>query len=314
MSNYDLIIPHLSGIEHLLLDPEISEIMINPGGGVFIERAGNLLSTGIVIEDHKLEAGIRNTARVLGQDVDDKRPLLASRLPDGSRVSATLPPVSIGGASLNIRKFRGQHFSAAELVRCEMLTQHQLDVLREAVENRETILISGATGTGKSTMLSALAAFIPPTDRVVVLEDVSEISLGQPNVVRLEARSELPGVPEVSIRMLLRQSLRMRPDRILLGEVRGPEAWDLLTALNTGHSGSISTLHANSARAAGTRLLHYVQMAGMNIPAEAISASIADAIQILCHVERRGGKRYVKELVRVLGYDSENNVYKLEGV
>ena len=312
--SFDLIIPHISGLEHLLLDPEISEIMVNPGGVVFIERAGNLLSTAIKIEEHKLEAGIRSIARVLGKDVSEKLPLLDARLPDGSRVAATYTPVSIGGCSLTIRKFPARRFTAEELIRLDMLTPQQLYVLRRAVEKRATILISGGTGTGKSTLLNALAEFIPSDERIILIEDVSEISLTQPNVVRLEARQELPGVPEVSIRMLLRMALRMRPSRVLLGEVRGPEAADLLQALNTGHEGSISTIHSNSAHTAGTRLRDCVLQSGPGMSPASVSASIASAIQVLVHIERRAGKRYVKEMVKVRGYNSNTDTYDLENI
>jgi pilus assembly protein CpaF len=315
MSNFDLIIPHLAPIEHLIMDQSISEIMINPPGGqVFIERGGDLLGTNIMIDEHKLQAAIRSIARVLGQDVSEQHPLLDSRLPDGSRVAATMPPVSVSGASLTIRKFPARRFTAEELVRLEMLTQQQLDVLRHAVEKRETVLISGGTGTGKSTLLNALAEFIPADDRIILIEDVSEISLTQKNVVRLEARRELPGVPEVSIRMLLRMALRMRPSRVLLGEVRGPEAADLLQALNTGHEGSISTIHSNSARTAGTRLRDCVLMSGPGMSAASVSASIASAIQILIQIERRAGKRYVKEMVRVKAYKPEIDAYDLKDI
>ena len=310
--SFALILPFLKPIEYLIVDPDISEIMVNAGGRVFFERAGRISAAAAEMPEEHLQAAIRSIARLLGNDVGEAMPLLDARLPDGSRVAATLPPASVGGSTLTIRRFRYRHFTTGELVRCGMMTDTQMEIMRAAVENRETMLISGSTGSGKTTLLNALADLIPPHERIVIIEDTAEISLQLENLVRLEARRSLPDLPAITIQELLRQSLRMRPDRILLGEVRGSEAWDLLQALNTGHSGSLSTLHANSARMAGTRLLHCVQMAGMGIPAESISASIADAINLLVHVERRDGKRYVKELMRVRGYNPDTNQYELE--
>ncbi|MET1083289.1 MAG: ATPase, T2SS/T4P/T4SS family [Burkholderiales bacterium] len=318
VNHFDLIMPHLQPIEALILDEEISEIMINPGGRVFVELEGSIRETDIVIEEENLGAAIRFIARLLGNDVsEDQQPLLDARLPDGSRVAATLAPISVGGSSLNIRKFRHRHFSAEELVRCEMLTEKQLYMLRNAVEQRETILISGGTGSGKTTLLNALSEYIPRTERIILIEDTAEISLSVPNLVRLEARRELPGtkdqpgIPAVTIQQLLKHSLRMRPDRIIVGEVRGAEAFDLLQALNTGHQGTLSTIHANSARLAGTRLRDCVQMAGHGIPPASISSSIAAAIDWLVHIERRASKRYVKEMFSVNGYDAAKDAYEL---
>jgi pilus assembly protein CpaF len=314
--SFELILPFIEPIRHLIEDEEISEIMVNPykppAPQVFFERAGALHATDIEIEDEHLQTAIRMIARTLGQDVNESRPLLDARLPDGSRVAAAIPPASVGGSVVTIRKFPKRHFSAAELVARKMLSQDQLDVLVAAIGRRENILISGGTGSGKTTLLNALCAFIPSTERMVVIEDTSEISIAAPNMVRFEARRALNDTPAITIGELLRATLRHRPDRILLGEVRGSEAFDLLQALNSGHSGTLSTIHSNSARSAGTRLLHCVQQAGQNIPAEAISASIADAIQWLLHIERREGHRYIKEILRVQGFDASTNTYNLE--
>jgi pilus assembly protein CpaF len=316
MSNFDLILPHLGQeLAELILDRSISEIMVNSNGKAFIERAGVMvLVDGVVIDEYKRQAAIRSIARVLGQDVSEDRPLLDSRLEDGSRIAAAIPPASVGGSVLTIRKFPALHFTVDDLVERQMLTESQADVLRVAVQARKNILISGGTSAGKTSVLNALTQLIPKDQRIVVIEDTAEIFIDAPNVVRFEARRALNGTPAITIGELLRATLRHRPDRILVGEVRGPEAWDLLQALTSGHSGSVSTIHANSARLAGVRLLHCVQSAGQNIPAEAICASIADAVNLLVHIERTAaGHRYIKEILRVLGYDSATNTYKLEG-
>ena len=237
-------------------------------------------------------------------------PLLDARLPDGSRVAAVMPPASVGGTVIAIRKFRSRVFTAEELVRRGMLSARILGELRHAIEARRTILISGGTGTGKTTLLNALCAFIPPADRIVILEDTAEVDLTAPNLVRLEARRAQPDVPAISIRDLLRQTLRLRPDRIILGEVRGAEAFDLLQALNTGHTGTISTIHANSARLAVSRLRTCVAMAGIDLPEKAVARSIAEVVHVLVHIERTAGRRYVSEVVSIGGYDADRDRYE----
>ena len=255
MMNFEVILPFLRPIEHLILDAGISEIMVNGNGRVFVERAGVLEEMpGISVREEVLQIAIKNIARRLGDDIGDGRPILDSRLPDGSRVAAIFPPCSIGGTTLAIRKFSAQLFSVDELVHIGSLTPPALSILRTAIADRKNILISGGTSTGKTTLLNALAALIDPADRLVVIEDTAELHLTQPNVVRLEARRELPGTPAVAIRDLLKATLRLRPDRILLGEVRGAEAFDLMQALNTGHSGTLATIHANSAAQSLRRL------------------------------------------------------------
>jgi pilus assembly protein CpaF len=254
---------------------------------------------------------VRNIARALGDDIGDEQPLLDSRLPDGSRVAAAIPPCSIGGTTLTIRKFQSQHFTADQLVSSGSLTADLLEMLRAAIANRENILISGGTGTGKTTLLNALAYFIPDAERLILIEDTAEIQLDKPNLVRFEARREHPGLPAVTIRHLVRASLRHRPDRIILGEVRGGEAFDLLQALNTGHSGSLSTIHANSAQQAIARLTSCVLQAGVELPYPAIRANVADAVQLLLHLERRNGKRFAAELMRIDRYDASQDRYEL---
>src|SRR2546426_1667837 len=258
------IIPFLRPIEPLIRDPEISDILVNGDRAVFFEKNGRLEPlAGVTLREQSLQAAARNIARALGAEISEENPILDSRLPDGSRVAIILSPVSVAGTTLTIRKFQNKRYNAEELVRVGTLSSDLLIVLRQAVRNRQNVLISGGTGTGKSTLLNALAAFIPDGERVVVIEDTSEIQIEKANLVRLEARIEQPDLSPVTIRNLLRATLRLRPDRILLGEVRGPEAFDLLQAMNTGHQGTLSTIHANSGAETLTRLATCVVMSGV---------------------------------------------------
>ena len=311
--SFELILPFLRPIAHLIRDPHITEIMVNGSGRVFVERRGQLEAVpDVTVREQNLRVAVRNLARVLGDDVSEDRPLLDSRLPDGSRVAAALPPVSLGGTTLTIRKFHSQHFSAEDLVRIGTLAPSQLDLLRRGIDARDNILISGGTGTGKTTLLNALAAFLPPDDRLVLIEDTAELQLTATNLVRFEARREQAGVLAVTIRDLLRATLRHRPDRILLGEVRGGEAFDLLQALNTGHSGTLSTIHANSAEQALTRFASCVLQSGIDLPYPAVRLAIAEGLQLLVHLDRRQGQRVVRQIVRVRRYDAATDTYALE--
>ena len=310
--NFEAILPFLRPIEHLILDPEISEVMVNGNGRIFVERWGVVEEVpGISVKEEVLQIAVKNIARRLGDEIGDGRPILDSRLPDGSRVAAIFPPCSIGGTTLAIRKFASHLFSVDELVRIGSMTAPVLSILRAAIADRKNILISGGTSTGKTTMLNALAAMIDPADRLVVIEDTAELHLVQPNVVRLEARREVPGTPAVSIRDLLKATLRLRPDRILLGEVRGAEAFDLLQALNTGHSGTLATIHANGAAQSLRRLSTCVLQSDVQLPFSAIQSGIADSINLLLHIERRAGKRVVGELLEVGGYDPHTDRFDL---
>jgi len=311
--SFELILPFLRPIAHLIQDPHITEIMVNGSGRVFVERNGCLEAVAdVTVREQNLRVAVRNLARVLGDDISEERPLLDARLPDGSRVAAALPPVSLDGTTLTIRKFQSRHFSADELVRIGTLTGAKLDTLRRSIEARDNILISGGTGTGKTTLLNALAAFLRADDRLVVIEDTAELQLEASNLVRFEARREQVGVPAVSIRDLLRATLRHRPDRILLGEVRGGEAFDLLQALNTGHSGTLSTIHSNSAEQALTRFASCVMQAGVDVPYQAVRLGIAECLQLLVHLERRHGQRVVRQVVRVRRYDAGTDRCALE--
>ena len=308
---FELILPFLRPIEHLILDEGISEIMVNGSGRIFIERRGELQEVPDArLTEKNLQVAVRNIARALGDEINEQQPLLDSRLPDGSRVAAVIPPCSIGGTTLTIRKFHSNQFTVDELVRIGSLATSVVEELHGAIAGRHNILISGGAGTGKTTLLNALASFIPEIERIVLIEDTAEIQLDKPNLVRFEARREQPDLPAVTIRDLVRASLRHRPDRILLGEVRGGEAFDLLQALNTGHSGSLSTIHANSAQQAIARLTSCVLQAGVELPYAAIRASIADAIQFILHIERRNGIRRAAELIRIERYDAAQDRYQ----
>jgi pilus assembly protein CpaF len=285
--------------------------MVNGDGRVFVERDGVIVEETVEIRERFMQAAVRNIARVLGDEIDERNPLLNSRLPDGSRVAAAIPPASVGGTVLDIRKFRSRRFTAEDLVDRSMLTPEMLDWLIHVIQaERGTILISGGTGTGKTSLLNALAGYLPPEDRVVVIEDTAEIVLQARNLVRLEARRAQPDAPEVSIRDLLRQTLRFRPDRIILGEVRGAEAFDLLQALNTGHTGTLSTIHANTAPLALSRLRTCIAMAGFDIPDLATARNIGEVIGVVVHIERRAGRRSVTEMLRIRDYDTAQQEFR----
>jgi pilus assembly protein CpaF len=270
--------------------------------------------SGIVISEKSLQVAARNIARALGDEISVESPLLDSRLPDGGRVAIALSPISVGGTALAIRKCQNQRFQADELVRIGTLSQDALKLLHDAVLNREAILISGGTGTGKTTLLNALANSIPDEERIGIIEDTAEIHIEKPDWFRLEARREQPDLRPVTIRDLLKITLRMRPDRILLGEVRGAEAFDLLQAMNTGHQGTLSTIHANTATATLTRFISYIMMAGIEIPYRSLRSNIADVVSVIVHIERRNGKRSVDEILRIHGYDPMEDRYALQTI
>jgi pilus assembly protein CpaF len=313
--SFEVILPFLRPIEHLIRDGEISEIMVNGSGRIYIEKHGELLPIpDASIPEKSLQVAVRNIARTLGDEVNDDMPLLDARLPDGSRVAAAIPPCSRRGTTLTIRKFQSRRFTPEELVRIGTVTRDVMDHLKNAVEQRRNILISGGTGSGKTTMLNALASFIDPEERVVLIEDTSEIQISLENLVEFEARRERPDQRAITVRDLLRATLRHRPDRIILGEVRGGEAFDLLQALNTGHSGTLSTIHANSAEQAVTRFTSCVLQSGIELPYRAIRSNIGDAVQFLLHIERRSGCRYVAQFLRLIRYDAGQDKYDFESV
>ncbi len=319
MSSLDRILPFLRPIEDLLMDPSITEVMVNDGGrSVFVEREGVTQHVPHrTLEPRNLTVAIKNIARACGDEISEVQPLLDARLEDGSRVAAMFPPCSVTGPVLTIRKFT-RRYSLDDLVRIGTVSSDVAARLRAGVRSQQNILVSGGTGTGKTTLLNALAALVPDGDRIVVIEETAEIHLQKPNLLRLEARraqaplgNEAP-LPPVSIADLLRATLRHRPDRILLGEVRGPEAFDLLQALNTGHLGSLSTIHANSADQALMRLAHCVLTANVGLPHHSIREAIALAIHLVVHLARVDGRRRVAGVVLVRGYDAALDRFQLE--
>jgi pilus assembly protein CpaF len=308
--SFDVILPFLRPIAHLIEDPEVSEIMVNGSGRIFVERHGLVNEVSDVrLDERNLRVAVKNIARALGDDVSEERPILDSRLPDGSRVAAVFPPCSLGGTTLTIRKFQTRFFTADELVRIGTMTSGVLQRLQTAIEAGKNILISGGTSTGKTTLLNALTAFLPADDRVVLIEETAELQVDHRNLVRFEARREQAGLPVVTIRDLLRATLRHRPDRIIVGEVRGGEAFDLLQALNTGHAGTLSTIHANSADQALARFASCVVQSGVELPYQAVRYQIADSIDLVLHLARAGGARVVRELVQVSRYESNRDHY-----
>ncbi len=319
MTGFELILPFLRPIEHLILDPEISEIMVNGPERVFIERAGYLeAASGVTLTEKSLLIAVKNIARRLGDDISESKPILDSRLPDGSRVAAVIPPCSVNGITLTIRKFNSRHFGIDDLVEIGTLPRSLAGTLEDHVLSRKNILISGGTGTGKTTLLNILAGFIPNQERLVIIEDTAEIQVQKDNLVRLEARREQNGLPAVTIRDLLKATLRHRPDRIILGEIRGGEAFDLLQLLNTGHSGTLCTVHATSATQGLSRFTSCVLQSGVELPYKAIKTNIADSLQSIIQLERRPGRRFISEVVAIQGYDPDadryafNPIYKCE--
>lgn len=310
--SFEIILPFLRPIQQFILDDEISEVMVNPSGRVFVERSGILEEApGVNLDAKHLAVAVKNIARRLGDDISEEKPILDSRLPDGSRVAAVFPPCSVGGITLTIRKFHSRWFSVEELVGIGSLDGVLAKLLLTAIEERKNILISGGTSTGKTTLLNALAGHIPDRERIILIEDTAEIQLAKPNLVRFEARGTRPELAEISIRELLKTSLRHRPDRILVGEVRGGEAFDLLQALNTGHAGSVSTIHANSAAQALSRFALCILQSGIELPFAAIRGRIAESIDLVVQIERRQGLRQVTEAVAVDGFDFHTDAYKL---
>jgi pilus assembly protein CpaF len=310
MLGFETILPFLRPIEHLIHNDSISEIMVNGSARVFIERAGVLEEVhDLTLSEKSLMVAVKNIARRLGDDISEQKPILDSRLPDGSRVAAVIPPCSIHGVTLTIRKFNSHHFTLEDLAKCGSVDPILVERLKSYVEGRQNILISGGTGTGKTTLLNALGRLISDDDRILLIEDTSEIQLEKPNLVRFEARQAQASLPAVTIRDLLKASLRHRPDRIILGEIRGGEAFDLLQLLNTGHSGTLSTVHASSAQQAISRFTSCVLQSGVELPYRAIKSNIGDSLNVIVQLERRPGRRSVSEVLEIRGYDSEGDKY-----
>ena len=310
MNGFEIILPFLKPIEHLILDDSISEVMVNGPDHIFIEKGGYLEQVqGVTLGEKSLLVAVKNIARRLGDDVSESKPILDSRLPDGSRVAAVIPPCSLSGVTLTIRKFNSRHFELEDLIRSGTLDRPLANRLEDYVLKRKNILISGGTGTGKTTLASMLARFIPNDERILLIEDTAELQLSQSNLVRFEARREQSGLPAVAIRDLLKASLRHRPDRIILGEIRGGEAFDLLQLLNTGHAGTLSTIHANSAKQGLARFTSCVLQSGVELPYRAVKTNIGDSLEVVVHIERRPGRRVIAEVLEINHYDPDADLF-----
>jgi pilus assembly protein CpaF len=292
----------LGPLEDVLADPAVEEVMVNGPGEVYVEREGRIERSQIVFaDDDELRNAIERVLAPLGRRVDELNPMVDARLPDGSRVNVVIPPLSLDGPTVSIRRFGARRPDPEELVRLGTLGDSQLALLEGAVRARSSVLVSGGTGSGKTTLLNALSSFIEPTERVITIEDAAELRLQQPHVVRLESRpAGVEGRGEVTIRDLLRNALRMRPDRIVIGEVRGAEALDLLMALNTGHEGALSTVHANSPEDALGRIETLTLLAGVGLPHGAVAEQVRRGFDLVVHLERgRDGARRVTEVARL---------------
>ena len=311
----------LGPLQPLLDDDQIADIMVNGPHRVFIERGGKVELSKARFRDANHVANVsQRIAAAVGRRVDESSPMVDARLADGSRVNIVFPPLALDGPYISIRKFGRKVIDLAQLVRFGALTSQMARVLEIAGRIRLNIIISGGTGSGKTTLLNAISRMIDPAERVVTIEDAAELRLQQPHVVRLETRPpSLEGGGEITQRDLMRNALRMRPDRVIVGEVRAGEAFDMLQAMNTGHDGSMSTVHANSARDAVTRIENMVQMAGVGLPAQACRQQIVSAVDLIIQVERqRDGGRRITQITEICGMEGDvvimNDIFALEMV
>jgi pilus assembly protein CpaF len=298
----------LGPLEPYVRDPEVTEIMVNGHDEVYVERGGKLYWTGSKFyDDNQLRRTIEKIVAKVGRRIDESSPYVDARLPDGSRVNAIIPPLAVDGPALTIRKFAADPYGDEDLITFGTFTRESVQLLRACVNGRINILVSGGTGAGKTTTLNVLSSFLPEDERIITIEDAAELRLQQPHIVRLEARPpNIEGRGEVTIRDLVRNALRMRPDRIVVGEVRGGEALDMLQAMNTGHDGSISTIHANSPRDVLSRLETMVLMSGMDLTGRAVREQISAAIDLIVHLARmRDGSRRVTHITEVVGMEGE---------
>ena len=305
----------LGPLEPLLKDPKISDILVNDKNHVFIEKGGMLTRVDVSFRDdrHLLQIIDRIVSRV-GRRVDESSPMVDARLADGSRVNAIIPPLALDGPSMSIRRFGTGPIAANHLVTLKSISPEMMELLAAAVRARLSILISGGTGSGKTTMLNILSTFIPQTERIVTIEDAAELRLAQENIVRLETRPpNVEGQGAIRQRQLLINSLRMRPDRVILGEIRGEEAFDMLQAMNTGHEGSMATIHANTSRDAVTRLESMVAMCNLNLPEKTVRQQISSALSIIVQVSRMSdGTRKVMSISEIVGM--EENVITMQDI
>ena len=298
----------LGPLEALLKDRDISDILVNRHDQVYIERNGMLEETGITFKDDRhLMQIIERIVSTVGRRIDESSPMVDARLQDGSRVNAIIPPLALDGPVLSIRRFRTDRLGAADLVERQSMTQPMLDFLRAAVHSRLNVIVSGGTGAGKTTLLNILSSFISDKERIVTIEDAAELMMRQRHVVRLETRpANIEGKGSVKSRELVINSLRMRPDRIVVGEVRGAEALDMLQAMNTGHDGSLTTIHANTPRDALYRLDTMIAMADLNIPDRAVRQQVASAVDLLVQVTRMAdGTRKITAVTEITGMEGD---------
>jgi len=295
-------------LEPYLRDPDVTEVMVNGAGSLYVERAGKLFPVeGGFTDDAHLRRTIEKIVGRVGRRVDESSPMVDARLPDGSRVNAIIPPLALDGSLLTIRKFSADPYRVDDLIGFGTMTRVVADFLEACVAGRLNILVSGGTGAGKTTTLNMMSSFIPETERIITIEDAAELQLDQEHVLRLEARPpNIEGRGEVTIRDLVRNALRMRPDRIVVGEVRDAAALDMLQAMNTGHDGSICTVHANTPRDALARLETMVLMAGLDLPVRAIREQVSSAIDLIVHQTRfKDGSRRVTHVTEVVGMEGE---------
>ena len=298
----------LGPIEELMRDPEVTDILVNGPGQVYVERGGRLVAVPAVFRDDRhLVSVIQRIAAGVGRRIDESSPMLDARLPDGSRVNAIIPPLALQGPAMSVRRFAGVRITADRLVELGAWNREMCAFLEAAVRSRANVIVSGGTGTGKTTLLNVLSGWIPEGERVITIEDAAELRLHREHVVSLETRPpNIEGRGEVTQRDLLKNSLRMRPDRIIIGEVRGGEALDMLQAMNTGHEGSMTTVHANTPRDALRRIENMVSMSGLNYPVHVIRDQLASTIDLLVQVSRlTGGRRKIVSVMEICGMERE---------
>ncbi|MCH9789764.1 MAG: CpaF family protein, partial [Planctomycetes bacterium] len=306
----------LGPLDHLMADPTISDILVNHAYEIHVERNGQLEESDVIFADNQhLMRIIQRIVSRVGRRIDEVNPMVDARLPDGSRINAIIPPLALNGPSLSIRRFGTVPLQIDDLIEKKSVTPEIVDFLAAVVDSRISMLISGGTGSGKTTLLNALSNFIPREERLITIEDSAELILQHKHVVRLETKIDnTEGVGEISQRQLVKNSLRMRPDRIIIGEVRGPEALDMLQAMNTGHEGSLTTIHANDTRDALARLEMMVSMSGFELPLPVIRQYIANGIGIILHVARlKGGQRCIAKVSEIVSLNSQGE-YKVEDI
>jgi pilus assembly protein CpaF len=312
--SFELILPFLRPIESLLLDDSVSEIMGNPDATWWYERDGIIRREETVhFDSGRLRTGLEVIANHLGKRLDEDNPLLHAQLPDGSRLAAVIPPVVRPAPAITIRKFTSRRYTVDDLIARGTLTRELSDYLGDQISNGKTLLISGGTGTGKTTLLNVLAQAIPEDERIVVIEDTSELHIQKPNVLAVECQTDTFNA-RISFDDLLRSALRWRPDRIILGEVRGMEARTLLDSFNTGHAGSLATIHANSGEKALQRFANLVMRNHAQATFSDVEAEIAESVDFVVHIERRPGGRTIREVLRTIGYDRNTTRFLIEPV